>query len=372
MDRSQKATGEQMRVALLSYGFGEYCVRFASALAREAQVLLVLPDDLLKAYVSLLDNTVEVYTFQKPRLRQPLRQLLAIHAIIRRIREFRPDVLHLQQGHLWFNIALPLVRRYPLVVTIKDPRVHLGDRDSARTPQLMWDIAYRRADQIIVHADALRHTVVAELRIPSDRVHVISLIALGDPEAAIGCEEEDLVLFFGRIWPYKGLEYLIRAEPLIAEQVPGVRIIIAGRGEDLTRYKRLMVHPERFVIHNEYVSDERRADLFRRASIVVLPYVEATQTGVIPLAYTFAKPVVATRVGGLPEMVDHGSTGYVVPPRDEGALADAIVRLLRDTELRRRLGQNAKHKVHTQLAADVTARQTLAVYDRAIQDHAER
>ena len=63
----------------------------------------------------------------------------------------------------------------------------------------------------------------------------------------------------------------------------------------------MMVHPERFIVHNEYVSDEKRAELFRRASVVVLPYIEASQSGIIPIAYRFGKPVVATTVGGLPE-----------------------------------------------------------------------
>ena len=78
------------------------------------------------------------------------------------------------------------------------------------------------------------------------------------------------------------------------------------------------------------MSDEVRATLFQQASVVALPYIEASQSGVVPLAYMHMKPVVATTVGGLPEMVDDGRTGYLVPPRDEQALATAVVRLLRD------------------------------------------
>src|SRR5258707_15408817 len=135
-------------------------------------------------------------------------------------------------------------------------------------------------------------------------------------------EDERLILFFGRIWEYKGLEYLIRAEPLISARVPNVRILIAGRGEDFSRYTEMMVHPDRFIVHNEYIPEERTAEYFRRASVVVLPYIEASQSGVIPLAYSAAKPVVATTVGGLPEMVEDGRTGYLVAPRDTTNLAD--------------------------------------------------
>jgi glycosyltransferase involved in cell wall biosynthesis len=153
---------------------------------------------------------------------------------------------------------------------------------------------------------------------------------------------------------------------LITAQVPNARIVIAGGGEDFKRYRDLMVHPDRFTVYNKYVSDEQRAELFRRASVVALPYIDASQSAVIPVAYTFAKPVVATTVGGLPELVEHGHTGFLVPPRDEQALADAVVCLLRDRRLRHQLGANGKSKINTECSPTVVARKTLAVYRRAI------
>ena len=92
----------------------------------------------------------------------------------------------------------------------------------------------------------------------------------------------------------------------------------------------MMVHPDRFLVYNHWISDTLQAELFHRASVVVLPYIEASQSGVIPCAYSCAKPVIATRTGSLPEMVEHGRTGYLVPPGDEKALADAMIDLLRN------------------------------------------
>ncbi len=244
----------------------------------------------------------------------------------------------------------------------------MGDRDSSNTPQLLLDFGYRRADQVIVHGQQLKQVVVDELRIPEPIVHVIPHLALGDQAAhSLVQEEEQLLLFFGRIWDYKGLRYLIQAEPLITASLPNVKIMIAGRGDDLEHYRKLMVHPEQFIIDNEYIPDDKVAALFRRASVVVLPYIEATQSGVIPLAYTFGKPVVATTVGSLPEMVDHGQTGLLVPPRDVPALASAIIRLLQDKPLRQQMGRNGKHKIETECSPLRVAAQTLAVYDCAVQ-----
>ena len=233
--------------------------------------------------------------------------------------------------------------------------------------------AYRRAARVIAHNQPMREMIVDKCGIPSERIDVVPLIERGDPESQAGVTEETgTVLCFGRIWPYKGLEYLIKAEPLITAAFPHARIVIAGRGEDFTRYRRMMIHTENFVVNNEFVSVEKRATLFRSASVVVLPYVEATQSGVIPIAYTYGKPVVATAVGGLVEQVEEGVTGFLVPPRDPRLLAERIVQLLGNEPLRRYLGRNGRRKLMTEWSAAVITQQTLEVYRRAIGDHRSR
>jgi glycosyltransferase involved in cell wall biosynthesis len=234
-------------------------------------------------------------------------------------------------------------------------------------PQIASDFAWRRAHHLIAHNISMKNIIVERLKIPERRISVIPHIELGDPSASPRVKEAGHeVLFFGRIWQYKGLEYLIRAQPLLTERVPEAKIVIAGHGESFARYRAAMVDPERFEVHNEFIPDEKIARLFRRASLIVLPYIEATQSGVVPLAYNFAKPVVATTVGGLPSQVDDGRTGYLVPPRDSQALADKIALLLQDTQLRHRLGANGRAKLTNEWSADVVSRQTVAAYRKAL------
>ena len=356
-----------MKVAFVAFDFGEYCVRLASAIAQNASLLLFLPTLEAEPYMHLVGNSVALRTFHKPRLRQPLKQVEMIARLVRQIKDFNPDVIHLQLGHLWFNWALPIFGDCPLVLTVHDPARHIGDTESRMTPGWVLDRACYRACQRIVHAPQMKQLLLERLRIPSSTVHVVPHVLIGD-DNVVGqaSDDENLILFFGRLWEYKGLEYLIRAEPLITTRVPQAKIVIAGRGRDFNHYRQMMVHPERFVINNEYVSDEKRAELFHRASVVVLPYVEASQSGVIPLAYRFGKPVVATTVGGLPAMVDHGRTGYLVPPRDSSALAEAIVLLLQNSDLRRQFGQNGKHKVNAECAPEIVASKTRVVYRQAM------
>jgi glycosyltransferase involved in cell wall biosynthesis len=360
-----------MKVALLSFDFGEYCIRLARGLAREAEVLLLLAEREMaperRRLLEGLPPSLTVDLVAKPRLRQVVRQLQAARSLGRKVAAFAPDVVHLQRGHPAFTLALPWLHRRPLVITVHDAVHHFGDRDSGRLPQFLEDLVPRRADHVIVHAEAVRKSVVERLKRRPDSVHVVPHIRLGDDQDAPDIGEEDgLVLFFGRIWPYKGLEYLIQAEPEVSSQVPGARFLIAGEGESLDRYRRLMVHPERFVVMNEFVSDQRRAELFRRASVVALPYVEASQSGVVPLAYTFERPVVATSVGGLPEMIDDGVTGFIVPPRDSRALAGALVRLLQNPTLRRQLGRRGRQKLDRESSEQAVGARTLEIYRTAI------
>lgn len=358
---------KRLKVAFITYQWPEYCLRLIGALAQKTEICLLAPRP-WGEHIHRLEQTIQFKPFDKPRFRQPWKQLQAIYRMVRTVKTFHPDVIHLQHGHLWFNLALPLLKQYPLVVTIHDPRYHVGDRESQKTPQPIIDFGFRRATRIIVHTPQMAELVVKELSLPANRIDIVPHIQLGDDAAQKEVPEDGhQILFFGRIWEYKGLEYLIKAEPFITAQIPEAKIVIAGRGEAFDRYREMMVHPEQFIIHNEYISDEKRTELFRRASIVVLPYIEATQSGVIPVAYTFEKPVVTTVVGGLPDQVEDGRTGLLVPPRDEQALAHAIIRLIQDRTLRHRLGAQGKQKLETEWSAEAVGQQTLPVYYRAIQ-----
>ncbi len=355
-----------MRIVWVTYGFEEYSSLHVNALCKEHDVLLVMPHP-EDGDTYTIDPRVEHYAFSKPRLRQPLRQWISVRNIVSRIHEFQPDVVHFQQGHLWFNSALRKLSHYPLVVTIHDPRHHTGDLVSQKTPQWILDYGFRQADHAIVHGNLLADQVQQLFGFSKENVHAIPHVAMG-VETVDGTIEEDpnLVLFFGRIWDYKGLDQLIAAQPLVNAQRPDARFMIAGRGDDFARYESLMVDPSKFIVHNDWISDEQRAEFFQRSSLVVLPYNEATQSGVVPVAFNYSKPVVATRVGALVECVDHERTGLMVPPRDPRSLADAIIRLLKNPSERHAMGMAGKLKLQREWSPCVVAEKTANVYEQAI------
>ena len=210
---------------------------------------------------------------------------------------------------------------------------------------------------ILVSVEQIRSAKVIPL------IALTSLRRLAKSEVT---EQEGAILFFGRIWPYKGLDYLIGAEPLVTEQVPEARIIIAGAGENLEPYREMMIHKDRFLIYDGYLSRETVAGLFQMATVVVLPYREATQSSVLNTAFVFGKPVVATRVGSFPEYIEDGLTGLLVPPNDVNKLAEALITLLTDGPLRRDMGKKAYEKAVGDLSPATIARKTEQVYSQIL------
>ncbi|NCQ35865.1 glycosyltransferase [bacterium] len=144
-----------------------------------------------------------------------------------------------------------------------------------------------------------------------------------------------VVLFFGFIKPYKGVVHLIDAAgPLRAEFGDELQVLIVGDiyGGRQPYLDRIAASAGKDIVTlvEGFVPDETVEDYFVAADLVVLPYVSATQSGIVQIAYHYDRPVVTTRVGGLPEVVREGETGFLVPPEDSGALADAITRFFRE------------------------------------------
>ncbi|PYU38367.1 MAG: hypothetical protein DMG54_30270, partial [Acidobacteria bacterium] len=137
-------SGDRLRVALISYDFGEYCIRLANALAQHAEVLLALPERMAGPYRAKLNDAVHFFPFPSARIRQAIKQFRTIGSILKSVREFGPEVVHYQGVHLWFDLALPLFRRYPLAFTIHDFRPHPGDQPFQQTPFWIEMFARRR------------------------------------------------------------------------------------------------------------------------------------------------------------------------------------------------------------------------------------
>jgi glycosyltransferase involved in cell wall biosynthesis len=140
---------------------------------------------------------------------------------------------------------------------------------------------------------------------------------------------EPVLLFFGFVRRYKGLRHLIQALALVREQLPAKLLVVGEFWEDERPYRELVDQlglGTAIIFHNAYVPNDEMARYFSACDVVVMPYLEATQSGVAQLAIGFEKPMIATSVGGMAETIHDGQTGLIVPPSDVAALSAAILR----------------------------------------------
>lgn len=274
--------------------------------------------------------------------------------VAQRVRAWRPDALILP----WW---VPFWAPPWLVLTLLTHRWtsarvfflchNVLPHDGGRVSRVLTKLVLSSGDAIIVQAkEDLRslnelipgkrgvwtpHPTYAELGLGSDMNSAPS-----DPVAArarLDLSEmisgTPLLLFFGLVRPYKGLNVLLDALSAVRDQM-SVHLLVVGEiwgssEEYRAQIQRLGIG-DHVTLINEYVPDEHLSYYFGAADVVVLPYVSATQSGVAQLALGYGLPVIASRVGGLPDVVQDEETGLLVPPKDPVALAAAIMRFFRD------------------------------------------
>ncbi|OKH26039.1 glycosyl transferase family 1 [Hydrococcus rivularis NIES-593] len=360
-----------LKVALLHFCFEDYTVELANGLCQYVELTLIHPEKISASCKNVLDSRIAVRSFKKPRIRDP-RNVLAMREMMRIVRQVQPDVLHLQETNdPWFDLTLLYHRVPPLVTTIHDVVRHPGDRDRVPGSDYTRQIVINRSQQFIVHADSLKKALSERFPKSKRRVNVLPHGELGSLyQRRVGKmhfpREPYKLLFFGRIWPYKGLSYLLKAMPLIVDKIPEVKLIIAGRGENLRQYFPNGWDERHYQIINDFIPIEEVIALFQSSTVVVLPYVEASQSGVAALAYGMGTPIIASDVGGIGEVVRHERDGLLVPPRDVPALADAIVRLLSDRQLQARMQAAALARCQEDLNWSTIAAQTVEIYRQAL------
>lgn len=304
----------------------------------------------------------------------------------RHLRRLGPDVV--QFGSIEHAIEGPFLwalRRRGMVLSavVHEPEIRTHRRLRWAMDVALYRVIYRAFDVILLHGEANRRRF-AELypNVPPERTHSIrmgSLVALPegrdadvDLRARYGlAPDAPTAVFFGTLSPNKGLEDLLAAFALVTERRPDARLVIAGhpsrhmRENAVEEDARELGLAGTVVVDPRYVPNEEIGPLMRLARFAVLPYRSATQSGALQVAYACARPVLATRVGALPEAVEDGASGVLVPPRRPEALADAMVALFDDPEASARMGEHALELSRTRFSWDAIARSVLSAYREA-------
>jgi len=297
-------------------------------------------------------------------------------------RDFDFDVIHV---HDWLTAEVGISTKHflgkPLVSTVHSTEMgraqDLHNPDSYTIDGIEWWMTYE-SKRAIVCSDAMKGEIHSHFHLPLEKIKKIpNAVEMSKYQKEINRESvkrrfgvsphEKLVLFVGRLVPQKGVEYLIRAVPLIAQHRPEAKFVILGDGWSKSYLENVAMSSgyrdkTRFL---GFVSDSDLVDLTLSADVLVVPSIYEP-FGIVALEGMAAGvPVVAANIGGLAEIVEHDRTGVLVYPRSPESIAWGVDKVLSDYSYAQWLTQNAKRKVREVYCWETVAKETAKVYEEA-------
>ena len=290
-----------------------------------------------------------------------------------------PDIIHIQYLPLlrWFPVErwflrLCRWRGSKLVLTVHDLLPH----DTAERFRQIFNELYHSVDNLICHSNAVKQRLELEFGIAADHVFVIPhgpfFYDLPAPGIANTLAEAEpvRVLWQGILFPYKGIDVLLEAWQKVQQSAPAGHLTIAGTGSpELIEQVREQVQRlglETISLDLRFVSPEELVALYRAADVVVYPYRAITTSGALATGLALGKAIVASDLPVFRELLVEGQNALLVPPGDAEALAEALLRLVLDADLRARLAENVQAMRFGDESWAAIAASTEAVYRQTL------
>jgi len=291
-----------------------------------------------------LHKTYVVKGCRQMQILKKLSNSYKIHSLIKKI---NPDVILSDNTALTYLFSQICYRKKTLLI-VHDPFLHSGEQFLVE--RLLRKFFFSIISHKILLNESQRSEFIRVYKHDETKLYS-SFLSIYEYLTCFQTQKNDTdsqcfnVLFFGRISPYKGIKYLLDAFINIAnkEGCGNIKLTIAGSGNfdfDTTPYE----HNDKICILNKYIESYELADLILSSSVVICPYVDATQSGVVMSAFAFKKPVIATNVGGLPEMVKDNETGLIIEPKSVSEIENNILKLYNDPDLLQSMQKNIEKK----------------------------
>lgn len=264
-----------------------------------------------------------------------LKKITVDFKVLNLVKKIKPDVILTDAANVC--MLLPrIVFRKKIISLVHDPFPHSGEDSFSRV--LANKLLVKYSKRYVLFNKAQKQEFIVRYGVDSSHVfcsHLSSYEYLKVYDN-LSIEEEKgciNILFYGRISPYKGIEYLLKGVRAFYESgYDGIEVTIAGRGDfcfDISEYEKLpYVHVE-----NTFIDSSVLIKMIKESDAVICPYTDATQSGVVMTAFAFDKPVIATKVGGLPEMLDNGELGILIPPKNVEAIKNTFIEIRNNTSL---------------------------------------
>jgi glycosyltransferase involved in cell wall biosynthesis len=235
----------------------------------------------------------------------------------------------------------------------------------------------RYADKIIVHSSTLKKQLVTK-GVDEDKIYVIlhfDYCYLLNSNTSIRSDElilsSNYILFFGDIVPWKGIDVLINATRIVRKRTTeNFKVLLAGKAyrKNVSYFQDLTQEDYEYIcIRNKWVTSSEIPVIFKNAIFLVLPYTKAFEgsvSGVVPLAYTFSKPVIVSNVGSMAEYVEHNKTGFIFEPGNSVQLAEYIIQLIEDNSKCIEMGRNAYQKMLHEMSLERCSYMINDLYDK--------
>lgn len=257
----------------------------------------------------------------------------------RKIKKLKPDYINMQWWHPYFSPCYTglsmLTRKIPKIFVCHNVFPH----ERFPLDKFLTRTVLKKGKAYITHSAMDAEDLKSIVAAPNYETTVLpvhnsfKMKNLTKSQARLAAdvpEDKKILLFFGFVREYKGLRHIINAMPEIVKYDSNIRLMIVGEFRSdkenyLEQIKKLNVGNNIDIVDG-YIPDSGIEKYFAASDLIVLPYESATQSGIVQIAYGFEKPVIATNVGGLPEVIADGKTGYIVEPKNPKALAEAVIR----------------------------------------------
>lgn len=284
------------------------------------------------------------------------------YAIRERLKEYDITAIYCPMCTFWTRPINQLFPKAKKIIACHDPVPHSGEKYTIVNWLCGVDRAYQAADEIIVHTEKFICDVEKRYK-KRDHVHYLPFgrpdyyKKIGIKRIAVRYRQDTMnFIFFGRISQYKGLDLLAEAYQLVSARYSRVTLTIAGDG-DFTPYRKRYRQLHHVTVINRWICDDEVESIFTGKNLIaVLPYADATQSGVALVAMNYVVPVIATDTGGLSEQIEDGVTGILVPPGDSRKLAEKMAMLMEDKRLYQKICENVKSRSGQMEWKDAAAR----------------
>ncbi len=266
--------------------------------------------------------------------------------VAKKIRKMKPDLVIIQWWHPYFApcywILCKLIGKSKVLFVCHNVFPH----ERFPMDRFLTKLVLKQGDYFVVHSSQdeedlksiCKEPVYRKTVLPTYNAFKFQNMSKEEGRKQLQLSENTrTLLFFGFVREYKGLKHLLRAMPGIVSAIDNVKLLVvgdfAGDKEDYLNIIHELNVGDYIEIHDGYIPDKEVEKFFAASDLVVLPYESATQSAVVQVAYGFEKPVVVTNVGGLPEVVLNGKTGYVVEPFNHEMLGEAVVRFFAEERM---------------------------------------